>query len=50
MDRAKRDASPSALLDFPRDRHAVRILTQPNYGDHHHQLKFAEIMRSRNFF
>jgi hypothetical protein len=37
-------------LDFPRYRHAVRILAEPNYREHDQQLKFTEIVFSGHFF
>src|SRR5262249_6701608 len=49
VDRTACDGSASLLLDLARNRHAIRILAQPNYREHDHQLKFAETMMLGHF-
>jgi hypothetical protein len=44
------DVSPSLLFDYPRYRHAVRALAEPNDCEHDQQLKFTEIVWFEHFF
>jgi hypothetical protein len=50
VDCTERHIAPGLVLDFPRDRYAVRALVKPDNGQHHQQLEFTEIVWSGHFF
>jgi hypothetical protein len=50
VDGTERDVSTSLPFDLLRDRHAVRVVPESQYGEHDQQFKFAEIVWFWHFF